>query len=323
MKQVKLGWVAVSMGAVLVTPRARAQEPAEAPATAAPVTPVDSNAARQAEAEQRRLRALAFYDSGDYAAARSELAHANQLMPSFRLLYNLAVVSLDLADPASAYDYFERYLAEGGELVPTEKRVEVLGQLHDLAAHIATVAVFVDRPGAEVFIDDVSVGSAPLGHALHVNPGTKKISARVADGLIPGQTLVLAAGSNQRITLHVQVPAPTMERARTPVFWPGWVATAVLSTGAAFAGFEALSAQHDYNRHLDTITSRAELDRLDSRATRWSVTADTLGAAAIIVGVYSLYLTVHHVPMRPEAAKNTRVLSVQLRSNQIEAGVSF
>ena len=308
-------WGALSVCALLIVGQAHAADPATPPST------VDTASARRDEAEQRRLRALAFYDSGDYAAARSEFAHANQLMPSFRLLYNLGVVSLDLADPAGAYDYFERYLAEGGELVPPETRTEVLGQLHTLAAHVVTVAIYVDTPGATVLVDENPVGVTPLARALHVNPGTRRLSVRMQSGRAQSKTLELSSGDSIRVAFTLALPPAPPAGPRQRIFWPGWAGTAALTAGAVFAGFEALSAQHDYQHQFDTITSRGELDHLDTRATRWSLAADTLASTAIIVGVYSLYMTLRRAPAQTDAANSTADFS--LLSNQARAGIRF
>src|SRR4051812_27183379 len=87
-----------------------APEPVGAPSTETAQSPDDTDpaAARKAEADALRLRALSYYDAGDYVAARREFERANQLLPSFRLLYNLGIISLALTDAASAYGYFER-----------------------------------------------------------------------------------------------------------------------------------------------------------------------------------------------------------------------
>src|SRR4051794_27417826 len=96
--------------------------PAFAEALPEPAPAIDPQAA---EAEQCRQRALRFYDSGNFAAAREEFLRAQRLLPSFRLLYNLGVVSMALGDSASAYDYFDRYLSQGGDEIPSETRTEI------------------------------------------------------------------------------------------------------------------------------------------------------------------------------------------------------
>ncbi len=320
MKLAAARWFRVGACALTFVSGARAQDVAAGPPDSAAL---DANAARKAEAEQCRLRALTLYDAGDYAAARTEFAHANQLLPSYRLLYNLGVVSLDLADPASAYDYFERFLAEGGELIPPEKRSEALRQLRELALRIATVTVFADKPGAEILIDEKSAGASPS--AIRLNPGTHRIAARSGGESTQTKLVELSGGDSLRLELRFPA-ASARARSNGPqrqIFWRGWAGTAGLTAGAVLAGFEALSTHHEYQQQYGTITSRAELNRLDRNATRWSVTADTLGGAAILLGAYSLYMSLRHTPLQASGASGFGKFSVRVVSNQARVTVSF
>ena len=314
-------------------------EPALAPSdsaratseTSAPESPVlaapSSDAARKAEAEGLRLRALQHYDAHEYRAAREDFERANQLLPSFRLLYNLGVVSLALADAASAYDYFQRGLVLGGAELSEEKRSAIERQLQELEARTALLTVAVDTPGALVLVGDLSLGNSPLGRAIRLNPGPIRVVARLPDGRNAEKTVVLVAGQASQLGLALNAPTailvhPTAPRPQRPLPWVGWTTTVVLATGATIAGIEALSAQHDHEQAIANIgASRAELDRLDTRATRWSVAADTLTTAAIVVGAYSLYLTLRRAPVAQSAHSTSGAFSPQLQSQR--AGLTF
>jgi len=292
---------------------------AEAPLLAA-TTP---DASRKAEAEERRQRALQFYDAGDYQAALGEFERANQLMPSFRLLYNLGVVSMALGDSASAYDYFQSYLTQGGGAVPADARAGVVSQLRDLAAQIATLTVLVDTAGAEVLVDERSIGVAPLVGPVHLNAGSHLVRARLRGAPSASRRLELAGGENARVALKLTIAdrKPVASRKTTP--WVGWGSTAVLAAGAGFAGLEALSAQHTYHQRFESFTTRAELDQSRSRATAWSIAADTLGGAAVVVGVYSLYLTLKHVPAEKLSSLAPGKVAVRLSATRACFSVSF
>lgn len=316
-------WLWLGVCSALSASTAHAQDAPTAPVDTSPQPVPGADGRRKAEAEQSRLHALNLYDSGDYAGARAEFARANQLVPSYRLLYNLGVVSLDLADPASAYGYFERFLAEGGELVPPEKRSETLNQLHELSVRIATVIVHVNAPSAEILVDERSMGTSPL--AVRLNPGTHGVRARYGRESSQTKELELRPGDSLLVELRI-APAHARTSLGEPqrqIFWPAWAATAALTAGAAIAGFEALSAQHEYTQRFDTITSRGELDRLDRSAARWSITADALGGAAVVAGAYSLYLSLRHTPPRASSANGLARFSVQVLSDQARATVSF
>lgn len=291
---------------------------AEEPAQKLPETTATDAAPdpRKVEAEERRLRALRLYDSGNYSAARGEFERANQLMPSFRLLYNLGVVCMALGDTAAAYDFFDRYLVEGGSQIAPDLRAEVELQVQDLREQIATVTVLVDSPGSQIFVDETLVGNAPLTRPLHVNVGFRKIWARSPGARTASRSLALAGGQSVRVELEVAAPPRKDASPPTKVFWAGWAATAVLAAGATFTGVEALASQREYQRTIGAVgTTRAELDALDSRTTRWSVATDVLGVAALAIGSYSLYVTLRRPdsPQKRAATPGVQVLGSQVR----------
>lgn len=293
-----------------------------APATAPTPLPETPETARRAEAEERRQRALQFYDAGDYPAALAEFQRANQLMPSFRLLYNLGVVSLALADSASAYDYFQSYLTQGGSAVPAETRAGVQSQLRDLAAQIATLTVLIDTVGTEVFVDERSLGVSPLAGPVHVNAGSHLLSARLRGAQSVSRRLELRGGETARVELKLAITRKRPIAARKTVPWVGWASTAVLAAGAGFAGLEALAAQRSYQQTFDSVTTRPGLDRSDSRAKGWSIAADTLDGAAVVVGAYSLYLTLRH-PAQQLSSLAPGQLALHLSPGRACLGLSF
>jgi PEGA domain len=293
-----------------------------------PATPEDPLVQRKAVAEERRQRALQLYDAGEYGKARSEFEEANHLMPSFRLLYNLGVVSLALGDFANAYDYFQHYLSEGGGSVPSDSRAQVDSQVQELSQQIASVAVGVDVPGAQVFVDEVAVGQTPLIKALHLNPGMHHFLARLGGARSATRTLELARGESTHIELQLLRAPKTAAPKKTdgptaPVPWLGWAGTAALAVGASAAGLEALGAQKNYQRRFESIgTTRGELDRLDARTRTWSITADVLGGAALVAGSYCLYLTLRR-SKQASAADAPTTLTVQLGPPHALFGVHF
>jgi len=305
------------------------QEPAARTAVDVPMTtpaapaPADPHAAARAEAEVRRQRALRLYDAGNYSAARVEFQRANELLPSFRFLYNLGVVSMALNDSAAAYDYFQRYLDEGGSAVAEDLRAEIVLQLQDLAGHIETLQVRVDTVGAEVLVDDSPVGFTPLPKSLHLNSGARKITARLASGRSQSLTIDLPGGEARTIALQLAPPPRMAPPPKRAVPWLGWASSALLAAGATAAGVEALAAQREYRDALGTVnTPRSELNRLDTKTTTWSLTADTLGVAAIAVGIYSLYATLHQPRERPASAASSWSV-VGTRSQPVRFAVQF
>ena len=298
---------ALALAALLLAPQALAQaEPSPTP----PPPPADISAELR-EASERYQRALKSYDDGNFDAALVEFRRAYELAPTFRILYNLGVVSLELRDYASALNYFERYLVDGAASISAEQRAEVETKIRDLSTHVAHLSVVVDVPGAEIAVDDRPVGVSPLAAPLRINAGARKISAR-ASGRVPDvRVLELAGGDVTRIELNllsprgpIEVqPPPSAEAPARPIPWLAWGGTAILTGAAVVVGLQAVAADRDYDDALDTPgTSRKRLDEADAKATRWSVAADLLGVSALALGGYALYLTLRPAESAPEAA---------------------
>jgi hypothetical protein len=284
----------------LAAPRP-ASPPATAPSTAPPTLRAETHATSdeadsrtQREAKLRRERAVELYDEGAFDAALLEFLRAYELAPSYRLLFNLAIVSIELHDDAGAMTFFERYLQEGGEAISADDRAAVTAQLQELSANVAWVDVDVNVAGAIVLVDDRQVGTTPLTAPLRINAGLRRISARAGAHLPDSRLLELAGGDHATLALVLVEPAPppTPPEPSTNVPWLAWGATAALAGGAIWSGLNALAAQSDYEDALGQLgTTRADLDELDRAAFRYSITADILGIAALGAGGYALYLT--------------------------------
>src|SRR5688572_13378532 len=222
---------ALALAAVLLAPQAFAEAPAPAPSAPAdsppspspspppsssPPAPAPDISSQLREASERYQRALKSYDEGNFDAALVEFRRAYELAPTFRILYNLGVVSLELRDYASALDYFERYLVEGAASISPEQRSEVEQKIRDLSTHVAHVTVVVDLPGSEIAVDDRPVGVSPLAAPLRINAGARKISAR-ASGRVPDVRVIeLAGGDSTRVELNLVSPRVPTEAVPPP-----------------------------------------------------------------------------------------------------------
>lgn len=314
------GWLALLW--LLATEARAAAQDARSSANESVVAP-QSDSSREGEAEDRRQRALRFYDAGNYSAAREEFERANQLMPSFRLLYNLGIVSMALGDSAAAHDFFQRYLSEGGSAVSEDLREQVRGQLHDLSEHIATLEIRVDPTSARVYVDDTRIPSSRL-EALHVNAGFHRIWAQLEGTKSDQQrTIEVHGGETVRVDLKFSSLQKRSRPSHQSIFWVGWGSTALLAAGATVAGLEALSTHNTYQREFETVgPSRAELDHLDRRATALSITADALGIAALAMGTYSLYVTLRN-PSVARTGPAGNQLTLHVNPNEARLVVGF
>jgi tetratricopeptide (TPR) repeat protein len=288
---------------------ARAAAPASPPTDPPSKGSGRSLADQLREAADRHERAFRLYDEGAYDAALSELKRAYELAPTFRILYNLGVMSLAVHDHAGAMDYLERYVAEGADAIPANIRAQVSDTLLELAERVAQVSLQVNVAGAEVSIDDRVIGRAPLDRVLRINAGSRRISARASGWLPDSRVVSLAGGDDVKITLTLtdaRAPMPTIlqKNSDRSLPWLGFGATALLAAGSVVSGIEALSAQNDFDRKRRTLGIRArDLEQADAKAFRWSVAADALGLAALASGGYSLYIALSpHETEKADAA---------------------
>jgi hypothetical protein len=266
------------------------------------------------EAEIHHERAVALYDTGDLAGARHEMELAYELAPNFRALFNLGWISSELHDYAAAAEYFERYLAEGGDTIDAERRGEVAVELADVMPHVAHLDVRVNVAGAEITVDDRLAGVSPLRAPIRLNPGRHRVNARAVGFRPHGSVLDLDSGN--RVTVELQLlrlaieatPPPPLEAdpskptrpsvdtnpssTGSSVPWLAWAGSATLAGAAIFSGIRALDkdSEHDSKREQLGIT-RAELDASRSSVENWSLATDAFTAAAIVMSGVSLYLT--------------------------------
>ncbi|HEY2511291.1 MAG TPA: hypothetical protein VGI39_10565, partial [Polyangiaceae bacterium] len=172
--------VALVLASSLCSPGlARAADPPAPPPTGAPAgatvpsSEVPSKEAME-EARAHYAKGVQLYTDGSFAAALVELDRANQLAPSFKILYSVGLVQLRLTDYAGAKRSFDRYLAEGKDEVSAARRAEVSNRLKELAARIALVTIRVNEADAVVLVDDIAIGKAPLPEPVVLNPGYHK-----------------------------------------------------------------------------------------------------------------------------------------------------
>jgi len=281
-------WLLLLM--LLTSSRALAQDPGEA-------TLPDDAAAEHFE------RGVALFREQAYRAAMVEFQRAYDLSPNYRLLYNLGRAKQQLQDHLGASQSFQAYLVLGGSEIEPERRIQVEETLTWLSGRVARISVTVSRAGAEVFLDDVKVGVAPLGALVHTNVGSHRVSARAADGGEGAQIVHLAGGDLAEVTLTLAEPAP--ERALAgPTDKPpadgqpwslqgklaltGWVVGGAMLATSIATGALALQAQDQLSGQVQTLGVEASaVASQRSRVDTLALTTDVLigvGAALAVAG---------------------------------------
>jgi len=227
-----------------------------------------------------------------------EFERAYHLAPSYRLLYNIALIRLQLNDYAQALKVFQEYLAEGGTEIASVRRSEVERHVANLKNKVGCVELTSGARGADVLVDDVVVGRVPLGELLVLNPGRRRIT--IARGGLSSSALVSIAGQDflkVELSLDSATPQPTAEAriasspSRAPMY-VSWSVTAALAAATTVVGILALDAMSDLDNERTSVpTTRARLDDADAKMMRLALSTDILAGATALAGLTALYFT--------------------------------
>lgn len=319
---------AVCAQSVTIKPSAPAKptskpEPAKPVAAAADPNDVSDTATQSARAHFKL--GVDFYRERNFRAALIEFQRAYADSPHYKLLYNLGQASLELQEYASAIDYLTDYLKEGGSEITPERGAEVEQTIRYLESRLAYVKIITNEPGAELYVDDTSVGKAPLQRAVRVGAGRHKFSA-VREGQPPVERKIdVAAGdeSEVRLDFQKQAIAPLAVAPMAPVDYeePSTASQTpaivmAITTGALLAGAITMTvvtgvAQQDYQEELLVQTTRSKLDDLQSDAETKALVTDILWGATAVSAVVTTVLFVTGGSGSEESARVERGVAVR------------
>lgn len=293
--------------------------------TARAQSPDETSAGRAAV---RFQQAVELYREGSYEGALAEFRKAYQLSPSYRVLYNIAQTQYALHDFVGAYKSIKQYIAEGGNDITADRRTQVDEMSMKLAERIAHLQIITNVAGADIRVDDVSVGKSPLTETLPVNVGTRKVSAVKAGAPEAVRVVTVAGKEILRVDLRVdesltsatsRAAAPASAHAnlvtRTePPSTPGHTGLIVsVSTTAALAvatgvfGYLALQAQSDYKDQLNKYpNTRSKIEDARTKSKNLGYITDAFGAATLLSGGVAAYfaLTYSSAPSAKGAKPN-------------------
>jgi tetratricopeptide (TPR) repeat protein len=261
------------------------------------------------EAAKHFERGVALYGEADYRGALVEFKRAYAIAPNAAALYNAGQSLFQLQDYAAALTTFTRFIAESSST--DAHRAEVENTLDVLRSRVGHVTIVTNPPGAEVAVDDVSVGRTPLDERVLVGVGARKITASLAGHATVTRNVEVAADDNLAVTLDLPRSSGLAKEAEHPTGWApaadaranatrsgaglrtaGWVATGMLAAGAGVSGGLALleSSRLRSDRASYPVSS-AQLAHESTLTLTYSVAADALTAAAVVVGGITLFST--------------------------------
>jgi tetratricopeptide (TPR) repeat protein len=248
------------------------------------------------EARIRFQRGVQLFHEGSFEAALAEFRKAYQVAPSYRLLYNIGQVHYELHDYVGALKSFRQYLGDGNAEIPPDRRVQVQAEIKKLQGLCGYLVVTAHPEGADILVDDVPVGIAPLGGPILVNAGLRRISASKAGRAAPVRNVTVAGGERVQVALQVpdppavasplRLPARTRGRTTDQVgVWLGVAATSMLALTAGGFAFATQQAKHNFDAELDTFpSSRDRIEHFRTRMTTLATVTDALAAGALVVG---------------------------------------
>jgi tetratricopeptide (TPR) repeat protein len=155
------------------------------------------------DAEATYKEGVAAFDAGRYKEAADLFRAAHALKPSFKLLYNIGQSEAAAKRFGAALEAFERYLAEGGDEIAPDRRDEVLAEVERLRKIAAP-------DGAEVFVDGVRRGIAPLPGKIPLSAGVAHTAKAVLGGESTPERTFTVMGSD---TITLELAFPTEEGA--------------------------------------------------------------------------------------------------------------
>lgn len=258
-------------------------------------------------------RGLQLYNDAEYRLALIEFERAYQLVPNYKVQYNIAQVSIQIGRYARAVHALEQYLKDGGDDISPERRAQVETDLKMLAGRTARVSITSNVQGAEILLDETTVATVPMSEKLLIDAGEHRLTVR-ARGYQPHVEQVTLAGGDDVefkfdltevkkeepvvIVKEVQTPRDQMVQDDFPYITVGWVTTGVLAASAVTAGVIGLGAKNDLDDlakpdpEQDPEQVKRDRDAAKKKAQNWFLASDILTGAAVVAGAASLYFTI-------------------------------
>ncbi len=246
-------------------------------------------------------RGVEYYKENDFRNALVEFKRAYDIAPNWKVLYNLGYTSLELQDYAAALRYFERYLGDGGADVPADKKTKVQGELDKLQKRVARITVDVNVEGAEVLVDDVSIGKSPLTEPVLVSAGRRKIVVNKG-GATQTRVIDVAGGDTTKVSIELeqakgptgsgggglvvppggQTTEPSSGGGPSTGFWVSLGVTGALGVGTVVTGVLALSAKSKFDDTIAKVgVTPTDVDDARTKTRTLALVTDILGGATL------------------------------------------
>lgn len=285
MSRIVLGALSIALCAV-PTALAQAPEPTtpDPGQASAEVDTSEAESPEVAEAMQRFADANAMFERGDRSGALAEMLRVYELLEGnenqYVVLYNLGRVYEELFQYDRALELYQRYLDTSPE--DAEDRADAQASLRALERLLGTIVVTTNATGAEVWIGDQQVGTAP--GELRIASGHHVLELR-AQGFEPSRREIDVA-ARARVELDIQLAALSDYHGITPVVFVSTTVATVVALGVAIGlGANALALSND----AAACGTRTGCSFPEGTAGRRQTIADFSLAADVTYGVAGLF----------------------------------
>jgi hypothetical protein len=251
-----------------------------------------------ASARAHFARGVKLYEEDDFRAALIEFSRAYELAPNWGVLFNVGQSYYQLRDYAGALRTLERYEAEGGAQIPSDRRAQIDRELDELRGRVAHVTLTANVAGADFSLDDAAIGRSPLAGPILIGAGRHRLSASKA-GYLPTVRIVDIAGSDDvaiALELREEEARPPVATADSPSYAGAAVTlglgVAGIAVGSVF-GVAAVGNKSNLNKECNTAkacpaAAQGDIDGL-SRNGVISTVGFGVGGAALALGAYLFF----------------------------------
>lgn len=140
----------------------------------------------------------------DWEKARTFFLSAWRIQEHPLVALHLGRAELNLGRMRDAAEHLSYFLRESPNVDAAERR-EIEPMLARARARVGAVRIAVSPPGAEVLVDGVVIGKAPLSGLVFVEPGARKIAARAEGYVAAERAVTLMPGGEARVDLALAI----------------------------------------------------------------------------------------------------------------------
>ncbi|MCL2724644.1 MAG: PEGA domain-containing protein [Polyangiaceae bacterium] len=169
--------IAILAALVVFPSLAFAEPPSSARVANATIPSLSDSLSGDAKADYESGKIL--YADGDFASALVKFTNAYDKSKDARLEWNMAACEKNLRHYARAIKLVRGYLANGGDKLTPQDRVDAEELINVLEPLTAKLKITVSEPDADVTVDDESLGQSPV-EPLMVDIGTRKLHVKKA-----------------------------------------------------------------------------------------------------------------------------------------------